>query len=216
MRVMILEKQQNLKLLRLLQQYYIREEYIHKVIYFLNQIYGELTEHYDQFNRQNFTESQQCQQFSSFIMFVMDKVILDNLFRYLHTNQIHQFITGINNQNLAMGFYINPFYSTQVMNEFSKLGIYYSEDDDYAVNEMVSRLIYGLLIDVYKFYSNEINESLLELIHMLQETCLGIPISQYKFELDAHYNPMLLYAQREVTVPSTYPLQSSSFAGAYV
>lgn len=214
MRVMILEKQQNLKLLRLLQQYYIREEYFYKLSYFLNQIYGDLTGQYDQFNHQRFTESVNCRQFSSFVMFVMDKVILDNLFRYLHSNQIHQFIFGINNQSLAMDFYVNPFYSSQVMGEFSKLGINYSEDDDYEINEMVSRLIYGLLIDVSKHHTNEINESFLELISMFQDTCFGIPISQYKFELDANYNPMLLYTQCEEVSSQNFQFQSSSLARA--
>lgn len=127
------------------------------------------------------------------LLFILNKILLDNVFRHVVSKDSHTFMFQLAHRTFSKDIYINPFYINQII---ESSGIYL-EDKTELENELVRRL-QTYLDDIYCNHAEALNIPLLAVFEMMFLNLQHINIGYYKFELMHFVQPMLLYTERQI------------------
>lgn len=125
-------------------------------------------------------------------LFILNKVLLDNIFRYVATKDTHKFMTLLAHGTFSKDMYVSPFYVNQII---EASGIYL-EDKTELENEIVRRLqVY--IDDIYTKHVETLNIQLLAMFESMWRNFQHLNIAYFKFELMNYVQPILLYTEYE-------------------
>lgn len=157
---------------------YIKLEYL----CFINEMLIEL----------NNIEQANIQLLANNVYYVVDKILLDNLFRYVSTRTPERFIQLIRNNTFSEDIFINSFYAKQVL-EGLDLAVW----DEWDTEKIIKRKIEGFIRRIYQGNTERINSALMVMFNAMYEHFCHLDISYYKFEIVNSNKPVLLYAEKE-------------------
>jgi hypothetical protein len=128
------------------------------------------------------------------LSFILNKVILDNVFRYVLSKNTHHFLALLAHRTFSKDIYINPFYISQVI-ECSKVQL--PEEDKTEIENLIRYRLQHYIDDIYTTNSESINVCLLDIFEMLTCNLGHLNVSYYKFELMDYRKPIILYTLRQ-------------------
>jgi hypothetical protein len=127
------------------------------------------------------------------LFFIINKILLDNVFKYTHTKNTTQLYELLQTKNFALDVYINPFYTTQFLED---TGIQVSLEDKCEVENVLTKRVYKYITDMYRNDPDNFNNIIIQLHEHMYNNFNFVNISYYKFELMNYRNPMLLYTEK--------------------
>lgn len=123
-------------------------------------------------------------------LFILNKILLDNIFRYVANRNMHGFMILLANGTFSKDIHINPFYVAQII---ESTGIYI-EDKTELENELTRRL--QIYIDqIYMSNREGMNPPLMEVFESMTRNLYHLNIQYYKFELMNYVQPILMYTE---------------------
>lgn len=126
------------------------------------------------------------------LLFILNKVLLDNIFRYVAEKRTHDFMALLAHRTFSKDIYINPFYVSQII---ESTGLYI-EDKTELENHITRRL--QLYIDqIYTTNAETMNVPLMGVFEAMFLNLQHLNIGYYKFELMNWVQPILLYTERQ-------------------
>lgn len=129
-------------------------------------------------------------------VYVIDKIFLDNVFKYAVFRDTDTFIRLINNNTFSMDININPFYINQLVDVILK-HINLTEEEVITVTYIITSSVMNIISQVYQNNAKFINYTLLNIFNYFFEFLGHINPKYYKFELDKFYRPILIYLERD-------------------
>ena len=133
------------------------------------------------------------------LLFVLNKIIIDNVFRYVHNKDGLSFINIISSRQFANYIFINPFYIDQV---FDLISVH--PDDKVEVENYFHAKLLSYIQSIYFNNSDTMNMALMDLYDSMLHSAGYLNIKYYKFELHNYYQPILMYA--EATLEELVPI----------
>lgn len=125
------------------------------------------------------------------LLFIMNKIILDNIFKYVIYNNKNLLINLLSNRNFTKDVYINPFYTGQIL-ELSE-AIY---EDKTEIENLLNKKISKYMDEIYLRNCDNLNMSIFDMFNFMENHLKYIPISYYKFELANTVKPILIYSEK--------------------
>lgn len=122
---------------------------------------------------------------------VMNKVILDNIYKYVNHNRADWLLHHVNHKTFMMDAHINVFYINQILEE-----AHIFIEDKTEVENYLARHLSRYLQEIYLANADRLNICILGLYEALTEKVGHLDCSYYKFELVNHHQPVLLYSER--------------------
>lgn len=184
LRAFYLPSKENIDIQNELKFEYIKLEYL----CFINEMLFQL----------NNKEQANIQQLATNVYYVVNKILLDNLFKYIATRTPDKFIWLINNGTFCEDIYINSFYTKQVL---ERLDIEIA--DEGGAESIIRRMIEGYIRRIYAANTKRINAALLTMFDSMHAYFYYLNISYYKFEIVNNNQPVLFYAEREICEDTT-------------
>lgn len=129
------------------------------------------------------------------IVYVINKVLLDNVFKYITYKTPDKFIQLINNKNFSKDIDISIFYIKQV---FEKTNI----DLDYETEHIINKKLIQYIDRLYTNNTEFFNEKLIGIFDYMYRHFGYLDVSYYKFELYELRQPMLLLHEKPNEAPS--------------
>lgn len=191
MKLLVLNIKENSELLRELNREYVTENFIVQIEDIVNLLVDELNLDFNMI----YTSNLNGELYKAFI-FVIDKIFLDNVFKYIALRNINIFIHLINNNTFNMDLYVNPFYTKQITDIVLKY-INANEEDIYSITNIINNKLSEIINNIYMNNNRFLNPVLLNLFNSLHDSLGYINIKYYKFELDQFNRPMLIYSEKE-------------------
>lgn len=125
-------------------------------------------------------------------LFILNKILLDNIFRYVAEKNAHGFMMLLARGMFSKDIHINPFYVNQII-ESTGLQI---EDKTELENVLTHRLqVY--IDDIYIANTEAMNIPLLGVFDAMFRNLQHIDFGYYKFELMNYVQPILLYTEQQ-------------------
>jgi hypothetical protein len=128
-------------------------------------------------------------------IFIINKILLDNIFRYIVIKNINRFVHLINNNTFYMDIYINPFYTKQLIDVILKY-INLDENEIVSITHILNNKLLNIINQIYIDNSRFLNPVLLNLFNSLYDSLGFINVNYYKFELDQFNRPILIYSEK--------------------
>lgn len=126
------------------------------------------------------------------MFYVMNKLLLDNLFKYIASKNYDAFFNVINNKVFTKDLHINHFYINQLLEGLSV----YIEDQHDAESYLIKRTaIY--LDEIYTNNVESFNHSLFDMYEVMFRNLQHKDFSYYKFELMNQLQPILLFSEKQ-------------------
>lgn len=126
------------------------------------------------------------------LLFILNKVLLDNIFRYVAEKKTHEFMTLLAHRTFSKDIYINPFYVNQIIESTGIL----IEDKTELENHITYKL-QTYIDQIYTTHAESLNVPLLGVFETMYLNLQHINIGYYKFELMNYVQPILLYTERQ-------------------
>lgn len=126
-------------------------------------------------------------------LLVLNKVVLDNMFRHVLARNASMFMHLVSNRTFSHDLFVNPFYTAQILEE---LGLEY--EDKTEVENFLSKRIQWYLANLYAKHHDEINQVMLRMFEWMYHSLGYLNIRYYKFELLNWSRPMLIYMESEI------------------
>jgi hypothetical protein len=127
------------------------------------------------------------------LLFVLNKILLDNIFRYVVAKNTHGFMFLLAHGTFGKDIYINPFYVAQVL---ESTGVYISDEDKTEIENKIIQKLQLYIDDMYSTNTDSLNVPLLGMFEVMFNNLQHINIGYYKFELMNYVQPILLYTER--------------------
>ena len=191
MRLALLNTNENIELIRELNRDYIKDTYGTYMQAMIFDIACELGMDTNQIH-----DSDLYKEFCASSVKIINKILLDNVLRYIQTNNISTFVNLLNNNLLSHDIHVNIFYSAQMVEIFKKY-INATEEEHNSIAYIINNYLYIIINNIYGANKENYNNILLRLLDSIH-TCLGsIQIKYFKVELDTYNRPMLFYTEKE-------------------
>lgn len=126
------------------------------------------------------------------LLFILNKILLDNIFRYIANKAAHDFMVLLAHRTFSKDIYINPFYVNQIIDS---TGLYIEDK-----TELENILTYKLQVYIDEMYcknAESLNIPLMGVFDVMYRNLQHINIAYYKFELMNYVQPILLYTERQ-------------------
>lgn len=122
------------------------------------------------------------------------KIFLDNLYKYLYENRLHEFVVTMANRQLGAALYIKPTYATEILSP-----IYGPETTDEEKYDIEQALIYHYSYRLCYMYGKDIDRfnNVAALIMEQFVSLLPSNIQVLRFELSPTLVPMVCYTDKE-------------------
>ena len=177
MKVAFLSTKENVELQKALKMEYVRLDYV----CFVNDILFRMNNH------DATTTIKLCDE----LLFILNKILLDNIFRYIANRIPNNFLFLLSNNTFSKDIYVNPFYVSQIIDS---TGLYI-EDKTELENIITSKL--QVYIDrIYMTNTDCLNILIMNVFDVMYRNLQHINISYYKFELMNYQQPILLYSEQ--------------------
>ena len=191
MKLLVLNIKENSELLQELNRHCITDSFSGSIENLLSSMICE----FDLDDNVIFTSGLSGELYRPFLL-VMDKIILDNLFKYMVYNKVDNFINLINNNTLHMDLYINHFYTNQLIEVIEK-HLNFTDEEKFSVEFIVKSKLQEILTNIYVYNTGLLNPVLMKLFDSLYDSVGHINFNYYKFELDQYHRPMIFYNEKE-------------------
>ncbi len=124
---------------------------------------------------------------------LVDKIILDNLTRYIISRETNHFLHLIQNYLLTQDINIRPSYSQDILTVIHNYGFgqYIQDVDDYK--DRIIKLLHTVINMVFNFDKDGINSTLCNMFNELFPFLNNIKCLEYRYEIDRFERPILLY-----------------------
>lgn len=126
------------------------------------------------------------------LLFVLNKILLDNIFRYVADKRMHDYMYLLAHRTFSKDIYINPFYVNQII---ESTGIVL--EDKTELENTITRKLQVYIDQIYTTNAESMNIPLLAVFETMYLNLQHINIGYYKFELMNYVQPILLYAERQ-------------------
>ena len=126
------------------------------------------------------------------LLFVLNKIFLDNLFLHVIQKSADRFCTLIRNKTFGHDIHIRPFYTAQI---FEAANIPPLEDTT-EIENAVNKRLYQYVRTLYANNTDALNVSLMEMFEYLYTHFHYLDVSHYKFELMNFRQPILLLSEK--------------------
>lgn len=155
-------------------------------------------------------DANNIERLSSQIFYVMDKVILDNIFKYVANKQPEIFLHHVSNNLFSKDIYISNFYISQIL-QLSNIHPDHWFEFENGVRLMLFNYIDGFMTVNFHRYQVPI----MQMFEVMLNNFLHMSLLHYKFELVNNIKPMLLFTEKE-TLKEMYLYQGEHKNGVYV
>ena len=125
------------------------------------------------------------------ILFVINKIILDNVYRHVNGNSGNVLIQQLSNGNFSKDLYIHPFYLSQILEE-----AHINVEDKTELENLLSKGIFRYLDYIYTSNLEAFNIAILKVYEMLSIRASSLRVFSYRFELVDYKQPILIFTQR--------------------
>ena len=122
------------------------------------------------------------------VFLVLNKILLDNTFKYIVDKTPELFIKHIVNNTFSKDIYIRPYYVLDVLEKFNLCF-----EDRVDLEFIVNRKIQQYINYIYTSNASSYNICLTNLFEIMYQNFHYIDIIKYKFELYNDIQPILLY-----------------------
>ena len=183
MKAVFLPEQHNREIQAILRQEYIRQGFFYFVEGICYVLWRGMTD--------SITE-QLREKLCADVFYLINKILLDNTFKYIVSKNPDKFIYLISNKTFGHDLYISPFYVSQIL-ELHSL----TPDDLTEAENLIIKKLYYYIGDIYVRNEEHFAPVLFKLFEFMNERLHYILFSYYKFELIDGTKPILLYAERE-------------------
>lgn len=166
----LLRENENIQLLNLLKIEYIREEFM----YLINNILRLLPIDHNK-------TTIDYQKLGNSLILIINKILLDNLYRKIADNQLNQLIFLIQNKLFCKDLYIRPSYIYDLYNDFTDNKI-----DDYTFFEAeydIKKILENYISYIYNNNSDKYNEVFIKIINMFLEELSWVSSNNFKIEI---------------------------------
>jgi len=126
------------------------------------------------------------------LLFVLNKILLDNLFRHIAYKTPERLMVLLANRTFSKDIYINPFYTSQII---EATGLYI--EDKMEVENHINKKLQQYIDSIYMSNSDALNVCLMNMFNVMYQNFHHIDFSHFKFELLDYRQPMLLYTERQ-------------------
>lgn len=126
------------------------------------------------------------------LLFVLNKILLDNIFRYVADKRAHDFMVLLAHRTFSKDIYVNPFYVNQII-ECTGIQL----EDKTELENTITRKLQVYIDQIYTTNAESMNIPLLAVFETMFLNLQHINIGYYKFELMNYVQPILLYAERQ-------------------
>lgn len=176
MKVAFLPIEENKKLLQELKTEYVKIDYA----CFVNDLLFKLN------NRDPNLTMVLCNE----LVFIINKIFLDNIFRHVANKTYYDLIRLVNNNFFSKDIYINPFYLSQITEH---LNINPLDIDE--VSNMIKDELMRYIDRIYFNNLNNLNMNIICTFELMHNSFGHLNFSIFKFELMNYCQPMLIYEE---------------------
>ncbi len=192
MKLLVLNVNENSELLQELRREYVKDTFAGYVENMLSRLICE----FDLDDNLVFTSGLSGDLYKN-ILFVVDKILLDNIFKYIVCKNVNNFINLVNNNIFHMDVYINHFYTRQLIEVIEKHLNFNDEEKD-SVEAIIRYKLQEIIHNFYTYNTRFVNPVLMRLFDSLYDSVGHINFNYYKFELDQYNRPMIFYTEKGV------------------
>lgn len=135
------------------------------------------------------------------LQFQICKIFLDNLYRYLSENRLHEFIQHQAYNQIGMALYINPIYATETLKPLYE-NMVSLEDQDQLERDLVQVLM-SRINHIYSIDSQRFNQTLAEILEVFINL-IPTNVKVLRFEFAPNLSPMVCYTTEEDMMQCLY------------
>lgn len=181
MKVLYLPKEENTELIKELSYEYIKETYLS----FIHSLVDVLVEN-------NYVTNEDKDQYTKLgigLMYGINKIILNDIYRYIATNNLSVLLTMVSSNLYGSNVYINRVYVIDIMRDILKID---ELNDNYlAIENILTKKISYYINKVYCNNSDNLNVIFIKLIDMFMTNCVVGDNKGVRFELFEGNRPVL-------------------------
>lgn len=191
MKIALLGDNLNKDLVSELKRETIKDTYDNYPTVIITDIFSELNIGLNSFNVDNLLT-----ELRSVLIITINKVILDNMMKYITTHNVYMFKSLVERSMLGQDIYVNAFYVTQITDIVNK---YYRLDmsELNSITDIITNRLSWIINDIYVNNSVRYNEIFIQLLNDIYLVVSNMQFNYYKFELDRYYRPLLIYSKKD-------------------
>ena len=125
------------------------------------------------------------------LLFMLNKVLLDNIFRHVANRTPHLLLGLLANKMFGKDIYINPFYVSQIIED---TGI--QIEDKTELENLITYRLQIYIDNIYVHNADVMNAAITAMFEVMYNNLQHINFGFYKFELMNYVQPILLYTER--------------------
>lgn len=191
MKLALLSNNENYELYEELKREFISESYYQHVEMILFDICQEL-----QTDMSTIKDSDFHREATQTVILIINKVILDNVFKYITQSSISTFISLAERGMLGQDIFVNLFYARQISDILKKYFNVNEEELDSITSVLTDRLRY-IINTMYCNNVSRYNEVIFRLLTNIHDIIRNIRFKYYKIELDQYYRPLIFYTEKD-------------------
>lgn len=135
------------------------------------------------------------------LQFQISKIMLDNVYRYLKENRLHEFVAHRAYNQFGMAMYINPVYATEILKPFYEQ--YFADDDLQEVENDLVEMFRSRINYLYSIDSERFNAVFYDIMEMYMQV-MPNNIHVLRFEFTPSLATMVCYSQPEQVMQPLY------------
>lgn len=128
-------------------------------------------------------------EFSQVVLKMINAIILDNIYRYVHENESLHFATALGYGQFALNCRVRVKYMTHL---FSMWGIL-SEDQRDEVETHITHVLMAWFIEAHRQYQSEMDATFMEIYESMTLYTPHRFVKTYQFEIGPDLSPLFIY-----------------------